>query len=279
MGYFLHVVKRIPLVFTVHERFSFSLLLNRLYTKATKVIAISPELKKKIQTYGVHEDKLIVIPNMVDTDVFSPIVADPNSIVSSPAHSFKLLSAGRLDLSKELLIITVMELMPRIVSVIPKTQLLVIGGGPRIEHLKDIASKINHQVGKDIIFVLGRVHNLVKFLREADMVIGVGRVAIEAMSCGKPVIVASNNGGFVFSGALVTKENALELSKSNFSGRGYCEKMDPERFYKVILELLVNEKYRKRVGIEGRAFVKKNLDALVITKRTLSVYLECLNVR
>ena len=62
---------------------------------------------------------------------------------------------------------------------------------------------------------LGFVSDMAPVYQSADLVIGMSRVVLEAMACGKPCIVAGPEGDF----GLVHPENADELEKRNFISR------------------------------------------------------------
>jgi L-malate glycosyltransferase len=271
IGYFLHFIGKVPLVFTIHERHSLSLLINRFYLKANRIIAISEELEKQIQVYGANAHLTSIIPNMVDTKKFAPSM---NAKILSKPTSFSLLIVGRLDLTKELLIATTIKSMPNILKVFPETILLVIGDGPRLANLSELASTVNLAVGRQAVIMQGRVNNVEYFLKKADIVIGVGRVVIEAMSCGKPIIVASPERGSHLTGTLVTYNNIYDLSKFNFSGRHYSEALDLESLSKIVIFLLKNEQFRETTGQDGRKFVEENLSVDIIAKKTVIIYIK-----
>ena len=68
--------------------------------------------------------------------------------------------------------------------------------------------------------------NVVDYINWADIVVGIGRTALEAMSCNKKIIVADKRpySDFGMDGFL-TKENIEHIKKFNFSGRCYKRKI------------------------------------------------------
>jgi glycosyltransferase involved in cell wall biosynthesis len=107
-------------------------------------------------------------------------------------------------------------------------------------------------------------------------VIGIGRVALEAMATGKPVIAVSGQAGQLVRGDIVSQETATALAEYNFSGRNYGKRLDSTGMLELIARLLENEDYRKQIGSWGRLFVKQNFDSATIAKLTESVYSESL---
>jgi glycosyltransferase involved in cell wall biosynthesis len=278
LGYLFHRIWKVPLIVTIHERDSLALRANRLLKKARKIIAISPEVKIRLMKLGANKENLVVIPNMIDTCEFSP--EENTSAPYWSENSFKghlrIVSLGRADCTKTRSLEIVMDLMPKIVEKFPKVQLLIAGDGPAFRGLAQLAQRINGQIGKEAIAVLGRVPSAVDLLRRADVVIGIGRVALEAMATGKPVIAVSGQAGQPVRGDIVTQETATALAECNFSGRNCGKRLDSIRMLELIARLLENEDYRKQVGSWGRLFVKQNFDSATIARLTESVYSESL---
>jgi glycosyltransferase involved in cell wall biosynthesis len=278
LGYLLHRICKVPLIVTIHERDSLALKVNRLFKRATKIIAISHEVKSRMVELGVDEKKLVVIPNMIDTNEFSPEedANAPYRLEASSQRAFTIVCLGRADSSKVQTIETAMKSMPEVIKMFPKAKLLIAGGGPSLCDLTKAAQRINGRIGKDAILVLGQVPSAVALLRRADVVIGIGRVALEAMATGKPVIAVSGQAGQLVRGDIVSQETATALAEYNFSGRNYGKRLDSTGMLELIARLLENEDYRKQIGSWGRLFVKQNFDSATIAKLTESVYSESL---
>jgi len=99
-------------------------------------------------------------------------------------------------------------------------------------------------------------------IHQADLVIGLGRTAYEAMACNKNVIVFDYNGADGFA----TPETLLEFRKNNCSGRRYGIKLDVDG----LVELL--KKYDHRLQL--RKYIEENNDSKKIVKQ----YLELANI-
>lgn len=95
-------------------------------------------------------------------------------------------------------------------------------------------------------------------MHQADIVIGLGRTAYEAMSCNKNVIVFDYNGADGFA----TPETLLEFRKNNCSGRRYNIKLDVDG----LVELL--KKYDHKLQL--RKYIEENNDV----KKIVNQYLE-----
>lgn len=75
-------------------------------------------------------------------------------------------------------------------------------------------------------------------MQEADLVVSLGRGAIEAMACGRAVLVFDHNGG----DGLVDKETYSEIRKFNFSGRRYGRRYTVDELIDVL------SGYRQEMG-------------------------------
>lgn len=65
--------------------------------------------------------------------------------------------------------------------------------------------------------------DLIQLYSYADLVMGHGRGILEAMACGKSVVVLNKNG----TGEFVSDKNVNIVSKFNFSGRHYGSSYEP----------------------------------------------------
>jgi glycosyltransferase involved in cell wall biosynthesis len=275
LGYFNHKVLKIPLVVTIHSPFAYTSRLNRLYKSANKVIVVSQDLKKSLEDYGVDETKLICIPNMVDTsDRLNSDCFDSARLDEDCSH--KLVFVGRLDSSRVGILKILLKATPKILHELPSTQLWIVGNGPKHTEISRMVRDINERMEKQVVLLLGYRKDAARIIDAADIVIGAGRVALEAMAHRKPVIVGSSRTGSIFGGGLVTAENADEHKKYNFTGRNYAEQMDAQQMAELVVCLIRDEKWRKEVGEFGRDFVVRNCEAKRIVREIESIYIKCL---
>ena len=70
----------------------------------------------------------------------------------------------------------------------------IIGDGEGKQLVKREADMINSILGEEKIHLTGAVFNVEDYYAESDIVVGTGRVALEAMSLGKPVVAIGNQG-------------------------------------------------------------------------------------
>jgi hypothetical protein len=103
--------------------------------------------------------------------------------------------------------------------------------------------------------------SVVEEINDADLVIGLGRTAYEAMACERNVIIYDYNGADGFA----TPENLIEFRKNNCSGRRYRQKLRPRD-----LKQLLDE-YDPAIGPKLRRYVIENNDVRQIVQQYLSL--------
>lgn len=150
---------------------------NSVWSQATHIIVSSHEMKDNIlERQPQVANRLSVIPNNIDTEVFSPMTIDKR---------YDLIFVGRLEGMKNLFALT------EAIKQLPDVKLLVIGDGTLREQFLKATDEI-----KDRVTHYQRVPNeeLPKFYNQARAFIlpslyeGMPKVLLEAMSCGIPSI-------------------------------------------------------------------------------------------
>ncbi|MDI3501049.1 MAG: hypothetical protein PWP22_820 [Thermoanaerobacter sp.] len=237
---------------------------KELLQKDVKVITVSYELYKDVkEQYKISEDKLVVIPNGVDTNRFKPMNVDDLREKMSLTNEKIILSVGRIEKQKgyHLLI----KLLPEILKT-HDVKLVIVGTGSYLPNLKKLAVKLG--VSDNVIFV-GKVsdNELPKYYNLADVfafptlrIEGLPYVILEAMACGKPV-VASRIGGIP-----TVIENGKEglLVKPN----------DLENLKDKLLMLLEDEKMAKKLGKNAREKVVRKFSVDKMIDSTVRLYEE-----
>jgi glycosyltransferase involved in cell wall biosynthesis len=165
----------------------------------------------------------------------------------------------------------VINATPEIAQRIPDVKVVIVGRGPEFDEVIKLAKRMNNRLGNKTIIVAGTQPNDVmpKIMSSADVVISVGRSALEAMACGKPVIIAGKTGF----GGILTENNITQLKMYNFSGRNSSERTTSTRIAESVLKLLTSEKYRESSGSLGRQIVEKEFDVRKVAGQIENVYL------
>ncbi len=196
--------------------------------KAASVTVICDGLKQDLIKRGIPAEKITLIPNAVDISKFSgPSDANPELVEKLNLHDMTVLGFIGSFYDYEGLDVLINAMKP-IITRVPNACLLLVGGGPMEEFLKELANKNN--MGDRVIFT-GRVphekvqdyYNLVdifvyprKKMRLTDLVTPLK--PLEAMAQHK-LVAASNIGGHREliedgkTGMLFEPDNPLALAK------------------------------------------------------------------
>jgi glycosyltransferase involved in cell wall biosynthesis len=167
--------------------------------RADVFIAISQEIERDLTDLGFPPDKIVCIPNGVDTTRFSPLsTADKAACRHDLGLSDGpiLIYAGRLSAVKQLdvLLRAFAGLAPRFSA---RGRLLIVGEGEELEHLKSLAIELG--IGQQVVFV-GPVLSIERYLQASDVFVlpsqseGLPLALLEAMACGLPCVASATGG-------------------------------------------------------------------------------------
>ncbi len=220
----------IPVI--VHNRNLAQLLkIDRLFSKhVKKIICVSHFIKQKYVENGIPEEKCTVIYNGVDLDKFKPEKRDTNS------EELIITSIGRLEKWKgqEILV----KAAPIVIQKFPDVKFWIIGDGPETKNLESMVEKL--QLTHQFKF-WGKIENVLTYLQQTKIFVHnsieaepFGRVIIEAMACGLPVISTDLGGPKEI---IKDGENGFLLSPNN-----------PEILAEKIEFLIKNKKVRHDLG-------------------------------
>lgn len=170
------------------QRFFLKIYENFACKKAKKIFCVSDnDNKLLISKLKIKDNKIIIIPNAVDTEKFYPSNKNSDQIKNElKLEDSKIIQFfGKLDYkpNHEAVKIIRDEILPRILKKNPKAKFLIIGDHPPL--------KFKHE---NIIFS-GLVENIQDYINVADVVIcpllsggGTRLKILEALCCGKIVI-------------------------------------------------------------------------------------------
>lgn len=148
-------------------------------------IATTDRLKNYLYFNGFkHSDRIFVIPNYVDTDLFSPCT------ISGDRSIFRILGVGRLTEQKNFSLL--IEGVSKINNIFDQNiEITIVGNGPCKEKLLHQAKELNlrfriiERVSNNEMPSLYNKHSVFVMTSPRE---GHPRALIEAMACGLPVI-------------------------------------------------------------------------------------------
>ncbi|MFZ1989567.1 MAG: glycosyltransferase family 4 protein [Alphaproteobacteria bacterium] len=204
---------------------------------ADGVITVSNALGERARQLGVTADRLAVLPNGVDTEVFRPVEGAKWRALAPGAKAI-IVSVGNLIPLKG------HDLVIRALAGLDGVHLLIAGVGPESARLSALAARLGLA---DRVHLLGAVghEDLAGVYSAADVLVlasereGWPNVLLEAMACGTPV-AATRVGGIP---EIVTTRAAGKL----------CDR-SPEALASAVQDLLVNRPSREAVRAHAQQF-------------------------
>jgi glycosyltransferase involved in cell wall biosynthesis len=230
-------------------------------------LSVSEFLKQEIERHlGISRDRIMVISNGVDTDIFNgsyELKQDILELLKGENGQRVIVGCiGSLKpIKNQLMLLKALKLMFE-ENPAAKVVAFIVGDGPDTRMLNDYVkeNKLNNHV-----FFLGRREDIPELLSMIDIVVSTSRtegapnVLLEAMASGIPV-VATNSGG----------ANEYLIDGEN----GYLVEQDDIQGLKEKIQLLLNEDRRKIMGEFVREFVFKNYSIKKMVLEYENLYLD-----
>jgi glycosyltransferase involved in cell wall biosynthesis len=225
----------IPYVVTCHGLGFGQARFRRYLDSASAIIAIGPKVAAELSAYS---HKTHIIPNGIDTDVFTP---PPGQ--KGPRKA--LLYVGRLEKRR----LEPLKYLVEANAAIVGTPLKIISNwNPNLPGTKYIPWQVN----------------LVPHLQQSGLVAACGRTAREALSCGNAVFLMQQAYDGLISPQLVKQDD--------FDFSGNLERFDLADL-KYDLHALLHRPHRlKKLQNWGRSYAVTNLSSEEMAKKTAAVY-------
>jgi glycosyltransferase involved in cell wall biosynthesis len=153
------------------------------FESADKIICYTEEEKKELVSLGINPDKISVIHNGIDTDLFAPAL--------KKEKTNHLLWIGRFTPGKG--VDYLIDAFGILLADFPDLVLVMVGKGPLKEHIHQKIKLLDLEKNV-ILYDFISNNELPDLYRRSDVFIlssiyeGVPRTILEAMSCGTPVV-------------------------------------------------------------------------------------------
>lgn len=241
----VRLIKNIPLVTTIHGAYS-TPCVNGLAEFFDYIICISKESYNfHINNNLILSNELELIPNCVPTMDFK----------RTPILQAKILRIGyisRLDEDKFDSILFFINCIEVIVNTF-EVEISIVGQGSKYNEVLSIIENINTKFNKTVVKLVKGVEDIVPYMNNFDVIIGVGRVLLEALSVGRiPICIGNSN--YV---GILNKEKLMKISEVNFTDRNTKEILLPE--------LLINDLLKIK---ENQGHILKELDETIFKLMT-----------
>ncbi|WP_097026231.1 glycosyltransferase [Clostridium peptidivorans] len=268
---------KIPYIVTLHGLFYPNDILFASCINATKIIAVSEPIKKLIESkLGSRiRGEIVVIPNGIDMEIFHPqhTVKGLKNQLDIPENSQIITYCSRLDWGKTLAAESFIFACFILMIKNKHLHAFVIGDGADKHLITHEVSILNKMLQRDAIHVVGAKFNVLPYYQNANIVVGTARVALEAMSCGKPVIAVGNHG---YTG-IISPRCMNEQWNMYFGDHDSIKKADPLTLAKDLNELLQNSKACKSLEKWGRSWCEEKFDSRLVAKDIFDLYQEVLS--
>lgn len=271
----LHRRYHFRFVTTAHWVFNTRFPYNLLTRWGERSLAVSDDIKAYLtDNYGIEPDNIRVTINGINLEKFSSDTdySDIAREFSFAQNVKRIVYVSRMDEDRSLAAHKLIEAAPELMKKIGNLEIVIVGGGNDFEPIKAESEAANAVMGKRVIITTGSRTDINKFTAAGDIFIGVSRAALEAMACGKPSIIAGNEG---YIG--IFDEDKLKVSiDTNFCCRG-CEPTETERLKADILTLLTaTEDERARLGDYARDTVAKYYSMSTMANDAIKMYVSCI---
>jgi len=272
----LIILKR-PMVITIQGRLNigitaiFENIFDRIFTrflyqKFKKIICVSKSLKQRFLNFKIVQDKLIVIPNGVDTSFFTKIKPSRflDSYIPNKKNYKKILFVGRLDAQKG--VEYLLRSIPLVLEKFEKVHFFILGNGKLEKKLKKLAETLNIQnyvnfidmipyfkmpevYASADIFCLPSIHE--GFPLSIAEALSIGLVIVASSTEGIPEAIKENENGF-----LIEPKNIIQLAE------------------KLIIALNLEDIEIQKIYHNNIKLAKNNYSWKGITKQIISIYKE-----
>ena len=217
------------------------------YKAADKIVVTSQHTREYvIEKYGLNPERVVVIPNYVDTDVFKPSE-------TTGKEKNRIIFVGRLDREKNLV-----NLIDAVKTL--DAELVLIGEGPHEDILK---TKVESERISNVSFpgVIPNERLPLELNRSEIFVLvsiyeGNPKTLLEAMACGLPVIGTDVRG---------IKEVI------NHKKNGYLCDTSAESMKEAITDVLKNDELRERMGRYARETIVEHYSVKSLATKELSL--------
>ena len=202
---------KVPLISTIHGRQHLHASTSLFDIYGDKVIAICANLRQHlIEEVKMRPEKIVLLPNGV---AFEAPERQPD-IDKKPTSDARISFIGRFNGGKgERAAALLQQVFPVLLAEFPALRLALVGG--ELEHLPDAGktalAALQKQFGERVE-VTGFTTDVPGWMRRSTLVIGAGRVAIEALGAGVPLLAL----GEATCEGIVTAENYATAAASNF---------------------------------------------------------------
>ncbi|HHY93463.1 MAG TPA: polysaccharide pyruvyl transferase CsaB [Firmicutes bacterium] len=216
----------IPLVTTYHGIYASGFPWSLVTRAGDLTVTVSEDVRDYlVQRFRWDPQRITVVPNGIDVDTFhagvdtAPLRLKLREEAGWDPDDRILLHVSRFMVDVVPATLAVLRLAPAFLQE-EDLRLVIVGDGPERGQVLEAIDQTNRKLGRRAVHWVGRQSDLVPWYNLATLVLGSGRVALEAMACGLPVCIMGGQGSHGEVAGLVTEGNWATLAAHNFTARG-----------------------------------------------------------
>lgn len=228
-----------------------------------KVMCVSSDIRNKLLRWGVRAERLIYLPNGVDTDHFSrkaPVASLRNELKINAVQPL-IGAIGRLSEEKDLG--AFLRVAQQVLRTIPTARFVLVGEGPHRPFLEQLA----RELGLDgRVLFLGQRNDILNVYTSLDLLLltssteGFPNVVLEAMAMELPV-VATDVGG------------VSDLLEDGITGR-VVARGDIDGLARAVADLMKDREFAHRLAKAARERVCREFSFEGRVRKLERVYLD-----
>jgi len=196
----------VPVVVTIHGRTRYDLRSWISRKCSTKIIFVSRHVLQVSARYEEIKHKSVIIPNWVTIS---------NSQSGKDPYSISYIS--RIDKNHStLILLMIQKVIFPLVSEFPGITINIIGDGDFLPEIQEEAKRLNTRVKREACIIYGFSPDVKRIIHRSELILGVGRVALEALACGVPILSINQKR----MGTIISTDNYPFYRDNNFVAVG-----------------------------------------------------------
>lgn len=257
----------IPVVFTTHGTYYPNTQIQNICQYSDAIISVSNPIHEYLTRMNIQSE---LIPNGVDFEEFHAVDASAmREQLGIPPEAYIVIYASRLSWGKASICTMLVSAARKLwLDGISPLHVVIVGDGHQYDNIRELAKNVQQEVGQSFIHMVGNQKQVRNYFNLGDIIVGTGRVALEAMACKKPVLAIGNHG---FLG-LITPSIYEQAWSHYFGDHDSICKPSEELITQSLRDALVNKDTLQQIGEQGYEWVTTHFDIYKIVKRIVSLY-------
>lgn len=254
---------KIPLVATVHGSSITDLKTGFVRKSVDRVITIRESCHARLKETFTLGSKVVLIPNGINLPA--------SSVTRKVEHQgFSLFYISRLDQHHaQLLKFILADVWPQMVRKYPDSILHIVGDGTGLNQIKQFWQAKKFNPYRETVRFEGYCRDVPVLYPMADLVMGVGRVAIESLVYGVPLLSVKYN----HLGPIITQSNFKAMQFANFVDLN-ATAPDGKNMLNKLIDFLANREFYENQTRILQQIVQQEYNMSLVVKRIVGVYRE-----